>query len=483
MFRKIGRVLIINEWLVFVVTGVILLRIPTLFEPYWYGDEGIYLTIGQALNRGVDLYSQIHDNKPPLLYWLAMTAGGNLFWFKFILMIWGVLNIIVFSWLSERVFGNNKKKIIAATILFALLTTVPIVEGNIANAEIFFLLPLMGSMIILWKKDPKKMQVVTAGLLIGIASLFKVPAIIEFAIWPLVWIGNREKKWFKNTLLLGVGAGIPLVVSGIYFWFSGSLKEYFTAAWLQNIPYLSTWKTAGNSTGIYSVKGRLIVIAMIWSVILGGFKKIGRSGSILGLWFFTALFAALLSGRPYPHYLLQVVPAFCLLIPGLVWGKRRERLGVLLTILILAMAVKIFNFYSYSTYKYYANFIQWVTGRKDIRLYRNNFDANVNAIYDVAEIIKSETLSDDKIFIWGDIPMVYALANRQPLGKYTAKYHVLTFDEQKTTLEILNKELPKLILVQGETDDLPGLQLLLNYNYMLEKNYQGIQIFRKYKNL
>ena len=43
----------------------LILRIPSLFEPYWYGDEGIYLVLGQAIRKGVTLYSHIHDNKPP----------------------------------------------------------------------------------------------------------------------------------------------------------------------------------------------------------------------------------------------------------------------------------------------------------------------------------------------------------------------------------------------------------------------------------
>ncbi|MBD3279784.1 MAG: hypothetical protein GF390_03690, partial [Candidatus Pacebacteria bacterium] len=28
---------------------IAILRLPNFFEPYWYGDEAIYLTIGNAL--------------------------------------------------------------------------------------------------------------------------------------------------------------------------------------------------------------------------------------------------------------------------------------------------------------------------------------------------------------------------------------------------------------------------------------------------
>ena len=75
-----------KRWLVIVLALVVVLRIPSLFEPYWYGDEAIYLTIGQAINRGVPLYSGTHDHKPPLLYLVAAVAG-NEFWLKFAAMV------------------------------------------------------------------------------------------------------------------------------------------------------------------------------------------------------------------------------------------------------------------------------------------------------------------------------------------------------------------------------------------------------------
>ncbi|HEX8932414.1 MAG TPA: hypothetical protein VF810_04620, partial [Patescibacteria group bacterium] len=56
-------------WYLFSISLIFfLLRLPSLIEPDWYGDEGIYQTIGMALHKGSFLYTQIWDNKPPLLY-------------------------------------------------------------------------------------------------------------------------------------------------------------------------------------------------------------------------------------------------------------------------------------------------------------------------------------------------------------------------------------------------------------------------------
>src|SRR3990167_10011079 len=92
--------------LVIVLLIVTLLRIPSLFEPHWYGDEGIYLTLGMAVRQGLTLYRDIHDNKPPLLYLVAAVAGTQ-FWFKFILMLLHLTTIVAFYHLSRLLFQKH----------------------------------------------------------------------------------------------------------------------------------------------------------------------------------------------------------------------------------------------------------------------------------------------------------------------------------------------------------------------------------------
>src|SRR3989338_9802284 len=65
---------------------IFVLRLPSLMEPHRYADEEIYLTLGQGFRKGLVFYRDIHDNKPPLLYVIAALAG-NLFWFRFLLLV------------------------------------------------------------------------------------------------------------------------------------------------------------------------------------------------------------------------------------------------------------------------------------------------------------------------------------------------------------------------------------------------------------
>src|SRR3972149_4588656 len=94
-------------WVVGVLALVFILRIPSFFEPYYYGDEMIYLTLGQGVGQGLTLYKDIHDNKPPLLY-LTAAAAGNLFWFKVILTFWSLLTVTFFFKLAKLLFKSEQ---------------------------------------------------------------------------------------------------------------------------------------------------------------------------------------------------------------------------------------------------------------------------------------------------------------------------------------------------------------------------------------
>jgi len=95
----------VPPWLVLVLAITFLIRIPSFFEPYSYGDEMIYLNLGEAIKRGMVLYRDIHDNKPPLLYFTAALAG-NVFWFRAILAAWMAATTVLFWKLSRTLFPN-----------------------------------------------------------------------------------------------------------------------------------------------------------------------------------------------------------------------------------------------------------------------------------------------------------------------------------------------------------------------------------------
>ena len=137
MFSLIKR---FDKWLdthiplLLLLTLMLLLRIPNLFEPYWYGDEGIYLTIGNALKDGQHLYADIIDHKTPIIYFLAMVPDQRLF--RLLNIFWMLVTTIFFHHLAKKLI-KPKKYAVLASLIFILLTTLPRLEGNIPNGELF----------------------------------------------------------------------------------------------------------------------------------------------------------------------------------------------------------------------------------------------------------------------------------------------------------------------------------------------------------
>jgi 4-amino-4-deoxy-L-arabinose transferase-like glycosyltransferase len=476
MLKKISEWVLKNEWIILLGCLVILIRIPSWFEPYWYGDEAIYLTIGQALNKGVRLYSQIHDNKPPLLYFMAALAGGNLFWFKFLATVWNLITVVVFVNLAKKL-TVNKPAWITASLIFALATSWPKLEGNIANAELFFLLPTIACVNLLWKKEPEPRRIILAGITAGIAILFKVPAIFELMIWPILWLVFGEKRWFKNSVLLAIGVAIPIGLSAIYCLGTNSLNEYLVAAWKQNIPYLSSWTTVSTAKGIWLLKNRAAILVSVLAIIFGLGKKWGKNATLISAWAAVALFAALLSGRPYPHYLLQAVPALTLAISGLVFEKIPVKLiqgGVLA---LFGATIIAFGFYNYKTVDYYRNFLEWAVGNRNDSDYVSWFGQQNKVNYEVAAWVKRLALPEDRIFVWGDEPMIYALTKRLPASKYIVKYHIKDFRAENFTMTELAEKRPAVVVSYGNEAELPGLDNWLNQNYQPEKRVDGIVIY------
>ena len=247
MFAYLNKKLHTPVWLFWLLLVTFILRIPSFFEPYSYGDEMIYLVLGEAIRQGIPLYSGVHDNKPPLLYVMAAIAG-NLFWFKAILTIWHLIAVFIFWKLTSVLFPKNLRAQQIATVTFALFTTIPLLEGNIVNAELFMIGPTILGFFILLTAKPTFRNIFVSGLLFSVATLFKVPAAFDIPAIVFLWLTQSKlkkqqlKAVLRKTSILILGFAIPILASLIFYALRGAFREYLVAAFLQNVGYLSSFR-------------------------------------------------------------------------------------------------------------------------------------------------------------------------------------------------------------------------------------------------
>ncbi|MCB9812999.1 MAG: hypothetical protein H6772_01200 [Pseudomonadales bacterium] len=502
---------------------VLVLRIPNLFEPYWYGDEGIYLTIGQSLNKGAKLYSEIIDHKTPIIYYLARVQTQLNF--RLLNIGWMIFTTIAFYYFAKKLFKSVKQTTLA-TFIFIIFTSLPWLEGNIPNGELFVLGFVMTGAIIISNTDYFKdflksnlkikanwhsvlknsINLITAGFFLGLGILTKIPAILDLAVFFTIgyftFTNNLLVNSFSNNLkllgkkiveigLLSLGVLIPILISIIYFVSIGSGQEYLDFGLLYNFRYASSWQLPFSNQLLifaFTLHGKFIILTGIILFITLLKKYFKPHVQFILSWFGLSLFASLLSNRPYPHYFIQLVPPLSLLLTLIIKNKflilknflksKRPEINVIFlnlfteSFLLVGFIVVmiLLNFAPYSTSKYYLNWYKLVTNKINNQEYRQTFDYLMTDNYLAAEIIKAS--GSKNMFIWGTNPMLYALTQTQPTGRFTVSFHIKDFDAfGETVRDVIKKEPTFIVVMKNEDNNFPIFKSYLN-QYYLPNNLQ-----------
>ena len=481
-----------DVWFLIIVSFVFfLLRLPSLFEPDWYGDEGIYQVLGLGIKAGRLLYRDIFDNKPPLLYLLYSFVSSDLFLIRLLSLLFGLLSVWAFFFLAKKLL-NRPKVVYISTALFAVFFGLPLVEGNIANAENFMLfLNILGGYLVLKslernKPNTKYIMLLSAGLIVGLSFLFKIVALFDFAAFcGFLFFANYSKKLFdifklknliveiKNLLPFVLGFLAPIVLTALFFIFNHAFANFLTATLSSNVGYV------GYGNKLIIPQGLLILkLALLGAFSLFIFykrKTYGNAFSFVALWLAFSLFNAYFSQRPYTHYVLVLLPSFCLLIGLFFVNKNFSKLAGTLAIASFIAVLLSFTFYIKTVF-YYQNFISFAADGESVYAYQSFFDGSTPRDYEIAGYINSHALPGDNIFIWGNNAQVYYLTQKLPPGKYTATYHITSYkDGYSNTLAGLSKNQPKFIVIMPNVSAYPFS--LTNYSQAI--NIQNVPIYEK----
>ncbi len=482
-----------------------LLRLPSLIEPYWYGDEGIYEVIGSALRHGVMLYSGIWDNKPPLLYLTYALFSGDQYFVKLLSLIFGLFSIIVFYYLAKKIFRQQKTQYLS-TIIFAILFATPVTEGNIANAENFMLLPILLSACLVYSlsghKDYQliigKRKVndsifnyqILSGLLLGIASLYKIVAVFDFAALGLFLFFSVFSKNYKladlgNIKIIKalshlispfiIGFLIPLLITLIFFTLNGAGIDFLKSAFTNNVSYVGYGNVFVIPQGFLILKLLILLTIIVW--LYRQRNNYSKNIIFILLWFTLEVFDSFFSQRNYTHYFLMSITSLALLI-GLLTIQYKKNWKVMIPFVCLAIFVTVFfvNIRLINLPGYYLNYFSYITNHKSVDSYRSYFDTSVPRDYVIADYLKANTKPYSKVFIWGNSPQIYALSKTLPVGKYTVAYHI-TESEIEKTQSAIEVQKPKYVVVLSDVNPLPFSiddyqpVLSLSGNVIYEKNF------------
>ena len=227
LIKRFDKWLDTHILLLVLLTFVVLLRIPNLFEPNWYGDEGIYLTIGNSLKTGEKLYQDIIDHKTPIIYYLSMVGDHRIF--RLLNIFWMLVATIAFHHLAKKIIKPYAFALLSS-LLFVLATTLPLFEGNIPNGELFVMGFILAGGYLLTETNLFKLALASkteevlklkttgkdlglllgAGVLFGLGILTKVPGLFDA-------LAFFTPSWFLLTNNFSLNSSVIFFL-GVFIW-------------------------------------------------------------------------------------------------------------------------------------------------------------------------------------------------------------------------------------------------------------------------
>ena len=494
MIKQKSLTLKIEIILVFALALVFILRIPSLFEPFWYGDEGIFAAVGHGMNKGQMLYSQTWDNKPPMIYiyysLIFRLFGESMFWLRLVTAVWVTLTPLVVFDIVRRLWSDRRG--ILAVLVFGILASLPVIEGNLALTEILMLLPTSIAFWLillknkgLFKNFDDVFVYLTAGALLCIAFLFKQMAVFDAVAAGIIVLTMQEKPIKRATSLVVGFLGVFIVV-GSYFLLRGTLGDFIFAAYTYYFIYLSE----GPGLPKYFIVFKILPAAIATGFVFYQFfkhRKITLTLAML-MWICFALLGSIFSGRPYGHYLVQMILPITLFLVSLTRWQKMKIFDLSVSLIILASGLYVLNkAFGLNNFQgdvlrtsYYRNFIDFALGEKNYRQYSDSFDHNAYKLKSVSEYLIAKGSADQYIYIWGDYSWAYVLSDAKESSRYITSFHVRGLPNgADEVINSLTKNKPKFIVkTPNAIGDFTELDEFIDkYNYRLINTVEGSEIF------
>lgn len=416
------------------LAGLIVLRSPSFFTSLADPDEAHYYLIGQALSKGGIPYVDIVDKKPVLTYVFYALAGllGDGMWpVKLLGLLWIWATCLILSRAAVRWTGRHEVGMAAAWI-YALLTSC----NNLGvQAEPLMNLPVAAALLLTIRsirsetarRDKATLRVrwdsMWIGLLIGIASLFRHQAGIVLAALVLPLVGSfpsdlrSVRRAARKLTLLGAGFVAPWAVTvAVYAWL-GHLSEFYDWNVTRNFHYVAGSVVPDRLHVVTQAVALYVFLAapVPWLLSLRqGFSARDRVSRGLFLLLGLSCIPVSLSGRFYSQYFIQfAVPLALLAAPQAAtyvqnWGALRRSVRWQLA---LGVVVPVLFFLGFGFFRYFAGAYPYPCRDAKAR--------------EVSTWVRQHTAPDERIFVWGNIPPLYVLSERQPGTRYvTTAVHV-----------------------------------------------------------
>lgn len=510
----------------------LLLRVFYIRYDFVNGDEGVRALSAVRMLEGARLYADVVTDKPPgaSLFYAAAFAmfGRSMKAVHLAATVWTFgTSLIVF--LTASRFYTRRIGLWAALLFVYFSTNYFTQDMMAANTELLMALPYAAAFYFFMVASERNVSrrrallfssagLVAAGLLTGVAALFKqigVLNLIFFALYEVLAVWRDRGKGLEqgagSMAILRVVARLSLVAVGFFFvlavfvlWLKSmdALRDFWRNGVVLNMFYIDSepprlWIKFMLGRGL----GYLFFNAVLWSLATWAVwrsvreRKRGRNDAIdtrsvgyagfdiaAALWCAVSLVGVMMSGRFYGHYFIPALPALSLLgargatFLGEALRKPVYRQRAQVTVAALSLFFLIGFFRSHHRTGVLA--YETVTGTRtrwsgDWGMTRREDEAEV-----VSQFVRARVSAGEPLYIWGYAHDVFWRTGCRPASRYLTPYYIDgRFSDSEATvptsgeefrreaaanlIDDLRRSRPRLILdVEGSFKALPYPELI-----------------------
>ncbi len=309
-----------------------------------------WMLIGEKLNEGLNLYSEVLTQVGPLssyFYQLVdLWAGKNQFVYQTLATILIFFQTLFFVFLvNKRNLFNEKNYVVGLIFLILINASFGFMKLSPALlANTFFLFALNSALRQIEKRDGVGDDVFEVGLFLGIATLFHLPAFV-FIFWALLVLFLYTSINIRQTFMVILAFFMPLFFMYLFFYFQDQ-SSFFSDIWLFNL-------TKNFDFSILSIQDILLTLALPLVFGLFGILRIlsglrynnfqNRSHQLIIISSFFAFPAFLISALYVPSNIIFIIAPLAFFCTGFfLHGKKMlipESLFLLFFVCVLLISV------------------------------------------------------------------------------------------------------------------------------------------------
>jgi general stress protein CsbA len=513
---------------VLAASGVFLIatHAPLIAYKYFANvDESYAIALAQRVLDGHALYHEAISQRGPLMYYayaLLAKVGGwdNIVNLRLWALAFAFLHVGLVYWGALRLISQRAAIVATLVSVYALTLGLPPFDRFALNGEYLQLPPLvlgivLGAVALRRTKPRKRSLLFGAGLALGAAISVKQSAALHVAP-ALVWIAVRahnERSLRQGLVDGGALLGGALVIPAIFVLYAasnGTLAEMYFYCVRYNVMVHVGEASWGLTPASFEAGGNRGYTLAIGAVTIAGVRALAlriracareRSlrpllrafevGQYLAIHLAVSLISAVTLRRFFSHYFILSIPILALILARLVDRTTRQVKPATMATIHRGALATLFFLCALETFA-----LEKIDGRV----------AHDKLVVRLSRYVEATTEKDDKIFVWGFSPWLYAYSHRRPAGRYVFSTYVTglvpwrhddLLGEQKrivpgsneALMDDLDREKPELVVDAGSImmarpiRTYPRWAAWLRTHYCFELRVRGFDVYRRKKDV